>query len=140
MRRDHYIGLLGEKPVSIRLLWSDAAEETCYPMLTKQEPRLLVQRRGKPKGEKDVPPYAEARIDKQTFLDLAMAKALTEYLSVKIPPNALQDVLGHAKPESLRVDAVKLDETQTKITEATVAVAYPKEKPQEQVRQVNLVL
>lgn len=140
MRRDHYIGLLGKEPVAIRLAWSDAAEEACYPLLAKQEPRLLVQRRGKPKGEKDVPPYAEARLDKQTMLDQAMAATLTQYLSTKIPPDALQDALGHAKPESLRVQAVKLDAAQTKITGATIAVAYPPEQPHGQGRQVNLVL
>lgn len=140
MRKNHYLGLLGKEPVAIRLQWSDAAEEACYPMLAKQEPRLLVQRRGKPKGEKDVPPYAEARLDKQTMLDVTMAATLTQYLSTKIPPDALQDVLGHAKPQSLRVIAVKLDIDQTRITEAHVGVAYPPEQPRGQGRQVNLVL
>ena len=140
MRRDHYIGLLGKEPVAIGLTWSDAAEETCYPMLAKQEPRLMVQRRAQPKGTKELPPYAEARTDKQMLLDMAMAASLTHYLSTKIPPNALQDILGHAKPGSLYVRAVKLDAAQTTITEATVAVAYPPEQPREKSRQVNLVL
>lgn len=140
MRKDHYIGLFGKEPVAIRLLWDDAAEAACYPMLVKQEPRLLVQRRGKPKGEKEAPPFAEARLDKQTTLDQAMATALTGYLSAKIPADALQEVLGHAKPESLRVQAVKLDAAQANITEACVAVAYPPEQRQGQGRQVNLVL
>lgn len=140
MRKDHYLGLLGKEPVAIRLHWDAAAEEACYPLLAKTDPKLLVQRRGKPKGAKELPPYAEARLDKQTFLDTAMARVLTAYLSVKIPADALQTVLGHATPESLRVQAVKLDAAQTTITEANVAVAYPPEPRQGQGRQVNLVL
>lgn len=140
MRKDHYLGLLGKEPVAIRLQWSDAAEASCYPMLVKQEPRLLVQRRDKPKGEKEVAPYAEMRLVKPTFLDAAMASALTQYLSTKIPPDALQDVLGHARPQSLQVRSLMLDSTQTKITQTQVAVAYPPEQRGGQGRQVNLVL
>ncbi len=140
MRKDHYLGLLGKEPVAIRLTWSDAAEEACFPMLAQQNSRLLVQRRGQPKGTKEVPPYAEARGVKQTMLDLTMAATLTHYLRTKIPPDALQDILGHAKPESLHVSVIKLDDTRTNITETTIAVAYPPEQPKGTGRQVNLVL
>lgn len=140
MRKDHYLGLLGKKPVSIRLLWTEGVEETCLPILAKQEPRLMVQRRDKPKGQLELPPYADVKYTKQTLIDLATATALTQYLSTKIPPDALQDVLGTAAPQSLTVRGVTLNAAQNKITKAEVAVAYPPEEARGQGRQVNLTL
>lgn len=127
MTTQYHIGLLGKEPMAIKLYWSRAAEETCYQALQKTDPVFLTKHRP-PKDPTPVPmDYQTARQRKGRALDQAIASQLTTYLAPKLPPDSLQEILGHAKPQGLFVHNVRLGADGTSITAALVAVSYPQE-------------
>lgn len=124
MSTQHHLGLLGgDKPLAIRLNWAKSVEEACYPL--HRDNAALQQRPADPAAARVPLTYAAAQKRKQRTVEDVTANSLARYLTAKLPPNALQEILEHAKPESLFVHQATLNADQTAIRDLTVRVNYP---------------